>query len=91
MWEARNTKSWIAAYDRVQSARVTDTVLTAGHLVQAIKEPCSVNPLNGYASMAHGLGDVMNWCEGMDAMGALIWMVMPLQHARRQDGMREAW
>ncbi|KEY66226.1 hypothetical protein S7711_11378 [Stachybotrys chartarum IBT 7711] len=91
MWESRNTKSWIAAYDRAQSARVTDTVLTTGHLLQTIREPCSINLLNGYASMAHGLQDVMNWCEGMDTMGALIWMVMPLQHARRQDGMREAW
>lgn len=35
--------------------------------------------------------DVLAWCEGLDSLGSLIWMVLPFQQWRMSAGMNEVW
>jgi hypothetical protein len=38
------------------------------------------------------LPDVYLWCEGMDSLGSLLWMIFPFeQWRRRSTGMEDKW
>ncbi|KAH7309153.1 hypothetical protein B0I35DRAFT_482881 [Stachybotrys elegans] len=88
VWEARTTSAWIAQYDRYRSARTTNDVLTPINLTETSQLSCT-------ASVNEALGtcnpDVLKWCENLDALGSLIWMVMPLHHYRQQKSLTEVW
>ncbi|KAJ6789575.1 hypothetical protein PWT90_08494 [Aphanocladium album] len=89
LWEARSTSRWIVHYERYMSRGGTDQELRGHRLLEAklssdhsgIRSSCMGPP------EAKGPDtDVLRWCEGLDTLGTLIWMVVPLYRYRIEQG-----
>ncbi|OAQ96061.1 hypothetical protein LLEC1_03508 [Akanthomyces lecanii] len=85
LWEARSTSRWIVHYDRYWSRRKTDEELRGHRLLESklssdhggTHSSCLGSPENNNPD-----ADVLRWCEGLDMLGTLIWMVVPLYRYR---------
>lgn len=85
LWEARSTSHWIAQYDRHLSRKETDEELSGHRLLESklssnhsgIHSSCMGSPERKDPD-----ADVLRWCEGLDMLGTLVWMSVPLYRYR---------
>lgn len=85
LWEARSTSRWIMHYDsyllrsetdeELRGHRLLESKLSSGH--SGIHSSCMGSPESRSPD-----ADVLRWCEGLDMLGTLIWMVVPLYRYR---------
>lgn len=95
LWEAPTNFIWRTEYERYLSRRKTQKTLRVGDLLQ-LSEAGGLNDMS--ASSSHGgkgnldiAPDILAWCEGLDSLGSLIWMIVPFQQWRMAAGMSEVW
>lgn len=83
LWLARSNRAWRAAYDRHVASSRTMKILTALDLLKYDKN------LNDDAlpdhEFADEFADLARWAEGLDALGTLVYMVLPLQRWRQKE------
>lgn len=84
LWGARTNRGWRTAYASYISSRKTNKVLTVGDLIESDEAGCFTNSANNIRN-TEVYPDVLKWCEGLDALGTLIWMVMPFEQYRRRN------
>ena len=76
IWEARTTKNWMFHYDRYLSTKDSDAHLIGNDLVELDLTK------SGYSAPNP---DLLRWCEGLDSLGTLVWMVLPLHRYRLEQ------
>lgn len=89
IWEARSTSDWIMHYDNYLQRRESDEDLRGQHLLESklssshsgVHKSC----MGSVVKSPHS--DVLQWCEGLDMLGTLIWMVVPLYQYRIEQGI----
>jgi hypothetical protein len=90
LWEAPTNFIWRTEYERYLSRRKTKKTLRVGDLLR-LSETGDLKDV----SLSHGqfdvVPDILAWCEGLDSLGSLLWMVVPFQQWRRSAGMNEVW
>ncbi|KAF7563650.1 hypothetical protein G7046_g435 [Stylonectria norvegica] len=88
IWEARTNRAWKTHYERFVSARKSNETLTVGHVLKA-------SQANNAGSFMYSGGthyndqiyaDILRWCENLDAMGTLLWLVLPFEQGRSRTG-----
>ncbi|OKL57716.1 hypothetical protein UA08_07124 [Talaromyces atroroseus] len=89
LWEAQSNFVWRTEYERYLSRRQTKKILTIGDLLEldqagALRDVSRDQKINV-------VPDILNWCDGLDSLGSLLWTVMPFQQWRSLAGMNEAW
>jgi hypothetical protein len=72
LWEARTTRDWRFAFRKYLSTRRSNRLLMVSDILAA-DEPVLDTGVRE---------DVVRWCENMDPLGTLIWMVLPLERWR---------
>ncbi|KAI1117146.1 hypothetical protein F5Y14DRAFT_405013 [Nemania sp. NC0429] len=80
IWEARSVRAWILHYDQYLATRDSDETLTGAHLVES-----QLSITSPAAAHDAPKPDVMRWCEGLDMLGTLVWMIVPLYQYRVQQ------
>lgn len=80
IWEARSIRAWILHYDHYLATRDSAETLTGGHLIES--QLSNTSPAAAYNAPKP---DVMRWCEGLDMLGTLMWMIVPLYQYRVQQ------
>ena len=81
IWEARTTKTWMMHYDRYLSTKESDENLVGHHLLES-----KLSNTNTSVATKVPNPDVVRWCEGLDSLGTLVWMALPLhRHRLRQN------
>lgn len=90
LWSARTNRGWRLAYSRYHASRKSNKVLTVGDLLESDNGGSITNSRNNDRNN-EVKPDVMKWCEGLDAMGSLIWMAMPFERYRCSDTTQETW
>jgi hypothetical protein len=90
LWEAPTNFIWRTEYERYLSRRKTTKTLKVGDLLR-------LNEVGNFKDMSvsHGdldiVPDILAWCEGLDSLGSLLWMIVPFQQWRMTAGMSEVW
>ncbi|KAI9151537.1 hypothetical protein HJFPF1_08743 [Paramyrothecium foliicola] len=87
IWEARTTTAWLRHFDAFLSNRINSTVLLVKHLVDTPDAACTK------VSQTQRIGqrllpDIIQWSEKLDALGSLVYMVIPLHQHRLSNA---AW
>jgi hypothetical protein len=77
-------------YASYLSSRKTHKVLTVGDLIESDEAGCFTNSKNNVRN-TEVFPDVVKWCEGQDALGTLVWMVMPFERYRSGTLADEDW
>jgi hypothetical protein len=72
LWGAKTSREWRIAYRKHLSARRSKKVLVVNDILTADENIID----------AGVKADVVTWCENMDQLGTLIWMVLPLERWR---------
>ncbi|CAH0037528.1 unnamed protein product [Clonostachys rhizophaga] len=86
MWEASTVRTWVACYQRYISSRQSGVMLLTRHIMELrLTDPFAI-PLGDSP-----ISEMVHWCKGMDTLGNLIWMVLPLQQYRIRDDTRAIW
>jgi hypothetical protein len=91
IWEARSTSRWITNFDRYLARKHMDEDLRGIHLLESKLSSSgggSSSACMGPADNKSPNADVVHWCEGLDMLGTLVWMVVPL-HRYRTEQLRE--
>ncbi|CAH0055679.1 unnamed protein product [Clonostachys solani] len=86
VWEAPTISGWIREYDRYLSTKESDAML----ITQSLMETRLVAPFVS-AEKGDPSDDIMQWCRGMDALGTIIWMIIPLHKYRLREDVRDNW
>lgn len=84
LWLARSNRAWRAAYDRQMAGNRTMKILTALDLLKYDRVGLAGDALPDH-EFADEFADLARWAEGLDALGTLIYMVLPLQRWRQQE------
>jgi hypothetical protein len=90
LWDARTNRGWRTKYASYVSNRKTDKVLTVRDLMESDEPGCFTNSKNNTRN-TEVFPDVVKWCEGLDKLGTLIWMVIPFEQHRRRNLTQEVW
>ncbi|KAK7223956.1 hypothetical protein V2G26_011959 [Clonostachys chloroleuca] len=86
LWEASTVRTWVACYQRYISSRQGGVMLLTRHIMELrLTDPFAI-PLGDSP-----ISEMVHWCKGMDTLGNLIWMVLPLQQYRIRDDTRGIW
>lgn len=88
LWGARTNRGWRVEYARYLSSKKTNKVLTVGDLIESDEAGCFTNSKNNIRN-TEVFPDVVKWCEGLDALGTLIWMVIPFEQFKRRNFVEE--
>jgi hypothetical protein len=75
--------------DKIRQLRL-DKVLTVRDLMESDEPGCFTNSKNNTRN-TEVFPDVVKWCEGLDKLGTLIWMVIPFEQHRRRNLTQEVW
>ncbi|VUC23968.1 unnamed protein product [Clonostachys rosea] len=86
IWEATTVSGWIREYDQYFSTKEYDSML----ITQSLMETRLVAPFVS-AESGDPSNDIMQWCKGMDALGTIIWMIIPLHKYRLREDVRDIW
>ncbi|KAL2202930.1 hypothetical protein CC79DRAFT_1373077 [Sarocladium strictum] len=89
LWLARSNRAWRAAYDRCLASRKGTRILTAAELVQ-YDSLGLLQGINVNADVPSDVLDIARWAEGLDALGTLVWMILPFQKWRRNE-IESSW
>jgi hypothetical protein len=87
LWEARTTGAWMRAYDAYTARRASDATLRVDTLLKSSVAGC-------HSTLARNkmdqdvFSDILRWCEKLDSLGTLVYMVLPLQKSRLSNS---AW
>lgn len=81
LWLARSNRAWRAAYDRFLSTRKGTKLLTAAELIQ-YEALGMLNNSRLVDDVPVDVADIARWAEGLDALGTLVWMILPFQKWR---------
>lgn len=87
LWEARTTREWRLNSQKYCFGRQTGRTLIMEDVMNADKPAEKADP---QAVDKEVQADVVRWCENMDALGTLLYMVLPLER-KRQGGMPQIW
>jgi hypothetical protein len=82
LWDARTNRGWRIEYAKHLSSKKTNRVLTVGDLIESDEAGCFTNAKNNVHN-SEILPDLMKWCEGLDALGTMLWMALPYEQYRR--------
>ncbi|CAH0056819.1 unnamed protein product [Clonostachys solani] len=86
LWEASTVRTWVACYQRYISSRQGGVMLLTRHIMELrLTDPFAI-PLGDSP-----ISEMIHWCKGMDTLGNLIWMVLPLQQYRVREDTRAIW
>ncbi|KAI1263641.1 hypothetical protein F5Y18DRAFT_123472 [Xylariaceae sp. FL1019] len=77
IWEARSTRTWIAHYDRYLATLESDKRLTGADLLDS-----QLSSTSAAAAYKAPTLDLIRWCEGLDMLGTLVFMLIPLYQYR---------
>lgn len=81
LWQASTTGAWIRYYDDYLSKKKNHAILSVKDLLESSEEVCSTFVIR--KDVAQGiLMDIVQWSEALDALGTLVYMVIPLQQHR---------
>ncbi|CAG9987044.1 unnamed protein product [Clonostachys byssicola] len=86
LWEASTVRTWVACYQKYIFSRQGGVMLLTRHIMELrLTDPFAI-PLGDSP-----ISEMVHWCKGMDTLGNLIWMVLPLQQYRIRDDTRAIW
>ncbi|KAI0141775.1 hypothetical protein GGR57DRAFT_508943 [Xylariaceae sp. FL1272] len=77
IWEARSTRTWMMHYDRYLATLESDKRLDGGDLLDS-----QLSNASAAAAYKAPTLDLVRWCEGLDMLGTLVWMLIPLHQYR---------
>jgi hypothetical protein len=89
LWEAQSNFIWRTEYERYLSRCQTKKILTIGDLLE-LDQAGALRTVSRDRRV-DTVPDILNWCDGLDSLGSLLWTVMPFQRWRSLAGMSEVW
>ncbi|CRG89279.1 hypothetical protein PISL3812_06315 [Talaromyces islandicus] len=90
LWEAPTNFIWRTEYERYMSRRKTKKALKVGDLLR-LSEVGDLNDMSVSHDHSDVIPDVLAWCESLDSLGSLLWMVVPFHQWRMNVGMSGIW
>lgn len=83
LWAAPTNREWRVQYTNYRASKQTSKILTVGDLVESNEAGCFSNMRNNTRS-TEVFPDVVNWCESLDSLGTLLFMVLPFYEHRQR-------
>ena len=84
LWEARTTREWKLSWAKCLAERRTGRTLVIEDLMTADdpRDKTDIAAVDGGVKF-----DVVRWCENLDGLGTLMYMVLPLERKRHEGSL----